>query len=94
MALTAAQPAEQIDDLPASQARPQRHIARNIGEPPVQVDRVAPRIDAEQADFAAILTQQAEQDADGGGLPRAVGLLWLDGWAPRRPRVRAERCCR
>jgi hypothetical protein len=36
-AATATQPGEQIDDLPARQVRPQRHIAWNVGEPPVRV---------------------------------------------------------
>ena len=44
----AAQPAEQIDDLAAAQLRPERHVAGHVREPPVQRDRVAPRVAAEQ----------------------------------------------
>jgi hypothetical protein len=38
----------------------------------VQLDRVAPRVAAEQSDLAAVLAQQAEQDADGRRLARTV----------------------
>ena len=38
----------------------------------MQLDRIAPRIGTEQADLAAILTQQAQQDTDGGGLAGAI----------------------
>jgi len=38
----------------------------------VQCGRVPPWIAAEQRDFAAVLAQQAEEDADRGGLARAV----------------------
>ena len=38
----------------------------------MQLDRVAPRVAAEQPDRAGVGAQQAEQDADGGGLAGAV----------------------
>ena len=68
----AAQAGQQADDLAAGQARPQGHVAGHVGEPFVQRDRVPPRVAAEQAGRAAVLAQQAEQDADGGGLARSV----------------------
>jgi hypothetical protein len=68
----AAQPAEQVDDLPAGQARPQRQVARHVRQPPVQLDRVAPRIAAEQRHLARVGLQQPQQDTDRGGLARAV----------------------
>jgi DNA-binding transcriptional regulator GbsR (MarR family) len=39
----------------------------------VQRHGVAPRVAAEQGDPAGVGPQQAEQDPDGGGLPRSVG---------------------
>ena len=38
----------------------------------MQRDGVPPRVAAEQGDLAPVLAQQAEQDADRGGLARAV----------------------
>jgi hypothetical protein len=63
---------EQVDDLPAGQPWPQRHVAWHVGEPAVQRGGVPPRVAAEQRDLAAVAAQQAEEDADGGGLARAV----------------------
>jgi hypothetical protein len=68
----AAQPAQQVDDLTAGQAGPQRHVAGHVGQPAVQAHRVVPRVPAEQAGLAGVLLQQAEQDADRRGLARAV----------------------
>jgi hypothetical protein len=68
----AAQPAEQVDDLAAGQARPQGDVAGDVGQPFVQVDGVAPGVTAQQRGLAPVLAQQAEQDPDGGGLARAV----------------------
>ena len=39
----------------------------------MQLDGVRPRIAAQQADLAGVGAQEAEQDADGGRLARAVG---------------------
>ena len=39
----------------------------------MQLDGVAPRVAAEQADLAGVGAQEAEQDADGGRLAGAVG---------------------
>ena len=68
----AAEPAEQVDDLAAAQLRPQRHLARHVREPPVQGDRVAPRVAAEQPDGAGVGAEHPEQDADRRGLARSV----------------------
>ena len=69
----AAQPGEQVDGLAAGEARPQLDVAGHVGEPAVQLDRVVPGVAAEQPCGAGVGAQQAEQDADGGGLPGAVG---------------------
>ncbi len=68
----AAQPAEQVDDLAAGQAGPQRHVAGHVGQPPVQRHRLAPGVAAQQPGRAAARPEHAEQDPDGGGLARAV----------------------
>ena len=60
----AAQPPEQVDDLAAGQRRPERDIARDVGEPAVQFGGLAPGIAAEQPRGAAAGPQQAEQNPD------------------------------
>ena len=68
----AAQPAEQVDRLAAGEVGPEVHVAGDVREPPVQRDRVAPRVAAEQARRARVGAQQAEQHADRRRLARAV----------------------
>ncbi len=68
----AAQPAQEVDDLAAGQARPQGDVAGDVGQPAVQGHGVAPRVTAEQFGVARARAQQAEQDPQGGGLARAV----------------------
>ena len=60
----AAQLAEQVDGLPAGQARPQADVAGHVGKPTVQVHDVAPRVTAEQLNPTRIGLQQPEQHAD------------------------------
>src|SRR6202044_2444054 len=67
-----AEPDEQVDDLAAGHRRPERAVAGHVREPAVQGGRVPPGIAAEQGNIAAVLAEQAEQDADRGGLARAV----------------------
>jgi hypothetical protein len=66
------QPAEQVDDLAAGQAGPQRHVAGHVGQPPVQRGGIPPRVAAEQPDGSGAGPQQAEQHPDRGRLARAV----------------------
>ena len=68
----AAQPAEQVDDLAAGQVRPQVHVAGHVGEPAVQLGRLAPRVAAEEPHLAAVAAQQPEQHPDRRGLAGAV----------------------
>ena len=70
----APQTGQKVDRLKTCEVGPQRHIAGHVGDPPVQCDRVAPGIAAEQSDGAAVGAQQAEQHPDGGGLARAKYL--------------------
>ena len=81
----AAQPAEQVDDLAAGEVGPERDVAGHVGEPAVQLVGVAPRVAAEEGGAAAVGAQQAEQDADGGGLPGAVGAEEAVDLARRAP---------
>jgi hypothetical protein len=69
----AAQPAEQVDHLATGQARPQRDVPGDVGQPPVQRGRVGPRVAAEQPRGTGIRPHQAQQHPDRGGLPGAVG---------------------
>ena len=64
---------QQVDGLAAGQRRPQRDIARHVGDLAVQFDGVGPRIAAQQPHAAAVGLHQAQQDADGGRLAGAVG---------------------
>ena len=65
--------ADHVEALAAGQAGPQRDIAGDVGQAPVQPRGLAPRVGAEQFDVTAGGPDQPEQDADGGGLARAVG---------------------
>jgi len=60
----------------------------------VQRGRVPPRVAAEQGDVAAVLVEQAEQNADRGGLARAVraeeGMHLADG--DRQVKAVKRRC--
>ena len=69
----AAHPPEQVDRLATGQRRPQGDIAWHIGNIAVQRDGVDPRVAAEQSGRAFIGADQAQQRADGGRLPCAVG---------------------
>ena len=69
----ATHPQQEVDDLAAGQVGPQVHVARDVGEPAVQVGRVLPRVPTEQSHLAGVGAQQAEQDSEGGGLAGAVG---------------------
>ena len=69
----AAQPAVQVDDLAAGEVAPQGDVSGDVRDAAVQLDRVAPGVPAEQLGGAGVGAQQSEQDADGGGLPGAVG---------------------
>ena len=81
----AAQAAQQVDRLAAGQVGPQVHVARHVGEPPVQRHAVAPGVAAQEPRLAGVGAQQAEQDADRRRLAGAVGaeeavhLAGLDG---------------
>ena len=68
----AAQAREQVDGLAAREIRPEADIAGHVRDAPVQLDGVAPRVAAEDGRAAAARADEAEQHADGGGLPRAV----------------------
>ena len=57
---------------PPLRRRPEHDVAGHVGELAVQVGGVAPRVAAEHGRGAAVGAQQAEQDADGRRLPRAV----------------------
>src|SRR3954451_15196148 len=68
----AAQAPEQVDHLAAGQVRPQRHVAGDVRDAPVQGGDVAPRVAAEQARGAAVGAIEAEQNPDRGRLAGAV----------------------
>src|SRR5690606_18159492 len=63
---------ETVDRLASGEARPQADVAGHVREPPVQVDRVVPRVAAEEPRAARVGAQEAEQDADRRGLAGAV----------------------
>jgi len=69
----APQPAEEIDDLPAGQVRPQADLTGHIREPAMESHRVAPWVAPQQHDRPGVSPQQPEQHANGRGLARAVG---------------------
>ena len=64
--------AEQVDGLAAGQVGPQVDVARDVGEPAVQLGGVPPRVAAEQPGAAAVGVQQPEQHPDRGRLAGAV----------------------
>ena len=66
------QPEQEVDDLTTREARPEAHVARDVGEASVQCDRVGPRVAAEHGHRAAVGSEQAEQDPDRHRLARAV----------------------
>jgi hypothetical protein len=76
-------PSQKIYDLSPGEVGPQRHVAGDVRQASVQRDRLAPRVAAEQPDLAGVLADQAEQDAQRGGLAGAVG--GPGSRAPRRP---------
>ena len=61
-----------VDDLTAGQIRPQADVSGHIRQPAMQLDGVAPRVLTKQFDIAGVGAKQAEQDANGRGLARAV----------------------
>ena len=69
---------EQVDHLAAGEVRPQRDVARHVRQPPVQRDRVAPGVAAEQPDVAARRR----------GAARAGPASW---WSCRRRSARGSR---
>jgi hypothetical protein len=80
-----AQPGEQVDDFAAGEVGPEGDIARDVGNPSVQLRHIGPRVAAQQSGLATVGAQQPEQDPDRRRLARAVGseetvnLALLDG---------------
>ncbi|MPM24863.1 hypothetical protein SDC9_71351 [bioreactor metagenome] len=73
LGVAAPQPPEEVDNLAAGHVVPELHIAGDIGQTPVQLHIVPPGVAAQQLNLPRILFQQAQQNADGGGLARTVG---------------------
>ena len=71
--------------------RPQADVAGHVGQAPVDGDRVAPRVAAEQGGRPAVGAQQPEQDADRRRLARAVGPEEAVHLPARRPGGRGRR---
>src|SRR5699024_6424421 len=69
----ATNPAKEIQDLAAGQAGPQGDVTRDVGQSVVEVGRLAPRVTTEQANGAGIVSHEAEQDTQRGGLSGTVG---------------------
>src|SRR5690606_9915808 len=69
----ATQASEQVDRLAAGELRPQAHIARHVGKPPVKVNRVLPWIRPKHRDLTAVGPEQSEEDSYRRGLAGAVG---------------------
>ena len=69
----AVHPAEEVERLFRGERRPERGLARDVRDPAVRGNRIAPRVDAEQRRRARGRPVQAEQAADRRGLARAVG---------------------
>lgn len=69
----AAHAGQQVDGLSTCQRRPQRHITRNVSDLTMQRNGLGPGITAQQPHATAVGLHQAQQDADRGGLPGAVG---------------------
>src|SRR5205823_1185571 len=90
----APQPPQQVDDLAARERGPQRDIAGHVGEPPVQLHRLAPGVAPEQDSAAGIGPQEPEQDADRRGLARAVGPEEPVHLAGRHGEVEPVQCLR
>src|SRR5699024_6540898 len=61
-----------VDRFPAGQIRPEFHVPGHVGEAAVQLNGVPDGVDAEDPCGAGGRSQQAEKDADGGGLPGSV----------------------
>ena len=67
-----AESSEKVDDLAAGEVGPERDVAGNVGQAAVQGLDVVPRVAAQEGDGAGVGADEAEEDADGGGLPCAV----------------------
>src|SRR5699024_5269080 len=64
---------EHVDRLAAGEVRPQVRVPGDVGEASMDRDRLPPGIHAQHLRAAGGRPQQSQQDADGGGLPGAVG---------------------
>jgi len=69
----AAEPAQEVDHLATGEGGPQRHVAGYVGQPPVQVHRVEPRITTKDTHGTRVGPQEAEQETQRRGLPGSVG---------------------
>jgi len=69
----AVDPAEQVEGLGAGQGGPQTHVAGDEGHGAVGGDRIGLAVDPEDLRPAGRRPDQAEEQADGGGLAGAVG---------------------
>jgi hypothetical protein len=82
----------EVDGLPAGQIGPERHVAGNVGDPPVQRHRVPPGVAAEQPHGARFGAQQTQQHPDRGGLARAIGAEESADVAVRDGQVQPVQC--
>ena len=69
----AGEPHQDVDGLAAREIGPERHVPRHVGDAPMQRDGVGPWVASQKRSATAVGPQKTEQDADGGGLARAVG---------------------
>ncbi len=69
----AAHAGQDVDDLTPGEVGPQRDVAGDVRQSPVQVGGVVPRVAAQHRRRPGVGAQQPEQDADRRGLAGAVG---------------------
>ena len=64
---------EEVNCLPAGEVGPQRDVPGHVGDEPMEIDGVDPRVAAKELHRAGVGAQQAQKYPNGGGLSRAVG---------------------
>src|SRR5207248_1576481 len=67
-----AQASDQVYRLAARERRPQRHVARDVRQLPMQGDGVPPGVTPEERDRTGIRPEETEQDPEGRGLSGSV----------------------
>ena len=66
-------PAEEVEGLGAGERGPEIGLAGHVGQAPMRLDRLASAVEPEDLGPAGARPGQPQEEANGGGLPGAVG---------------------